>query len=194
MAALCKCFVRCIPPFHAERLLCLPLFTERLRLLYCVLSISCLTAGKKWSPVVGNVGTCCCCCCYGLLASACWLWKRHMSSIILFLVLFLGQFANESFCIQYILGRWAGKWKVEKALPQSTNKTVPYIPSESVCLCVSFGFVVGVHLCVSFVVCVLKGEESGRLGVGHWLQWCSKHIFSTLSNNKHIVVNMFEYR
>lgn len=67
--------------------------------------------------------------------------------------------------------------------------------TESVCLRgVSLGFVIRVNLCVSLVVCVFKGEESGRLGVKYWLQWCDKYIHSTLSNNKHTVVNMFEYR
>lgn len=60
MSAQCKCFVHGIPPFHAERLLCLLLFTERLGLLYCVLAC-CLAAGGRvpsrrgWENHVSNI-------------------------------------------------------------------------------------------------------------------------------------------
>lgn len=45
MAALCKCFVQSIAPVPAERLLCLPVFTEGPRLLYCVLALDQLCQG-----------------------------------------------------------------------------------------------------------------------------------------------------
>lgn len=63
LAALCKCFVSGIPPFHAEWLLCLPLFTERLRLLYCVLVLDQVPlvegdsqSGEEWMLVTAALG------------------------------------------------------------------------------------------------------------------------------------------
>ncbi len=162
MAALCKCFARSIPPFHAERLLCLPLFTERLRLLYCVLLISCLTAGwKKVKPSCGK--------CEGPLLlhlPALRVTKTQMKDNSKFLNLFPGQCADKKTLIPYILGRWAREWKPEKALPQTQTKQSHTFLTESVCLCVSLRFVVRVNLCVSFCGLCFKRRGVWETGSG----------------------------
>lgn len=92
------------------------------------------------------------------------------------------------------MGRWAANelWRKPQLKTQTRHST------RRVFVCVlwvwdsnSFS---QMKLCVSFAVWVFKGEESRKLGVRRWIQWCGKHIFSTLSKNKHIVVNIFEYR
>lgn len=47
MTLLCKYFACCVPLFHAGCSLCSPLFTERLKLLYCVLTPDQLAHGLK---------------------------------------------------------------------------------------------------------------------------------------------------
>lgn len=47
MTLLCKYFACCVLLFHAGRSLCSPLFTERLRLLYCILTPDQLTHEHK---------------------------------------------------------------------------------------------------------------------------------------------------